>query len=378
MAHMPLRGVGPPRLVIWPQTRSMSRPAPAIGVFVVKNLAFLIGAAALTCGIVATASGTGNQGRMPDLDGAVAWLNSPPLSSKSLRGKVVLVNFWTYSCINSLRELAYIKAWAAKYKDAGLVVIGVHSPEFSFEKDPANVKNAVSDLRVAFPVAIDSDRAIWSAFRNDYWPANYFIDRRGRIRHHHLGEGEYEKSERVIQELLRENGAAGPKGGPVRITAPGAEAPPSEDVQSPETYAGYKLGERFFSPERVARDSRRTYSPPLTPALNQWGLGGSWNVGAERSALQAAPGKVVFRFHSRDLHMVLGPAKGGGPVRFKVSLDGAAPGDDHGVDCGPDGSGEVREPRLYQLIRQKGQIQDQTFEIEFLDPGVEVFSFTFG
>jgi thiol-disulfide isomerase/thioredoxin len=343
-----------------------------------KNLAFLIGAAALTCGIVATASGTGNQGRMPDLDGAVAWLNSPPLSSKSLRGKVVLVNFWTYSCINSLRELAYIKAWAAKYKDAGLVVIGVHSPEFGFEKDPANVKNAVSDLRVAFPVAIDSDRSIWSAFRNDYWPANYFIDRRGRIRHYHLGEGEYEKSERVIQELLRENGAAGPKGGPVRITASGAEAPPSEDVQSLETYAGYKLGERFFSPERVARDSRRTYSPPLTPSLNQWGLGGSWNVGAEHSALQAAPGKVVFRFHSRDLHMVLGPAKGGGLVRFKVSLDGAAPGDDHGVDCGPDGSGEVREPRLYQLIRQKGQIQNQTFEIEFLDPGVEVFSFTFG
>jgi thiol-disulfide isomerase/thioredoxin len=343
-----------------------------------KNLAFLIGAAALTCGIFATASGTGNQRRMPDLDGAVAWLNSPPLRSESLRGKVVLVNFWTYSCINSLRELAYLKAWAAKYKDAGLVVIGVHSPEFGFEKDPANVKNAVSDLRVAFPVAIDSDRAIWSAFRNDYWPANYFIDRRGRIRHSHLGEGEYEKSERVIQELLRENGAADPQGGRARINASGAEAPPSEDMQSPETYAGYKLGERLFSPERLARDSRRTYSLPPTLSLNQWGLGGSWNVGAERSALHAAPGKVVFRFHSRDLHMVLGPAKGGGPVRFKVSLDGAAPGDDHGVDCGPDGSGEVREPRLYQLIRQKGQIQDQTFEIEFLDPGVEVFSFTFG
>jgi thiol-disulfide isomerase/thioredoxin len=343
-----------------------------------KKLAFSIGAAAFTCAIVATASGTGNPGRMPELDGAVAWLNSPPLSSKSLRGKVVLVNFWTYSCINSLRELAYIKAWATKYEDAGLVVIGVHSPEFGFEKDPANVKNAVSDLRVTFPVAIDSDRSIWSAFRNDYWPANYFIDRRGRIRHHHLGEGEYEKSERIIQELLRENGAAGPKSGPVRITASGAEAPPSEDVQSPETYAGYKLGERLFSPERVARDSRRAYSSPLTPLLNQWGLGGSWIVGAERSALQAAPGKVVFRFHARDLHMVLGPAKGGGRVRFKVSLDGAAPGDDHGVDCSPDGSGEVREPRLYQLIRQQGQIQDQTFEIEFLDPGVEVFSFTFG
>jgi hypothetical protein len=238
------------------------------------------------------------------------------------------------------------------------------------------VENAVSDLKVAFPVAIDSDRSIWSAFRNDYWPATYFIDRGGRIRYHHLGEGEYEKSERAIQKLLRENGAAAPNGGPVRITASGAEAPPSEDVQSPETYVGYLLGERFVSRERVARDARRTYSPPVTPSLNQWGLGGSWNIGAEHSALQSAPGKVVFRFHSRDLHMVLGPAKGGGPVGFKVSLDGAAPGDDHGVDCGPDGAGEVREPRLYQLVRQKGQVEDRTFEIEFLDPRVEAFSFT--
>jgi thiol-disulfide isomerase/thioredoxin len=343
-----------------------------------KNRAFWIGAAALICGVVAIASETGDEGRMPDLDGAVAWLNSPPFRSESLRGKVVVVNFWTYSCINSLRELPYIKAWAEKYKDAGLVVVGVHTPEFGFEKDPANVKRAVSDLRVTFPVAIDSDHSIWSAFRNDYWPANYFIDRKGRIRHHYLGEGEYEKSERVIQELLRENGAAGPNGGPVRITAAGAEAPPSEDVQSPETYAGYDHAERFVSRVRSAHGSVRTYTPPLRPSLNQWGLGGLWNVGAERSMLQAAPGKVVFRFHSRDLHMVLGPAKGGSPVRFKVTLHGAAPGDDHGVDAAADGSGEVREPRLYQLVRQKGRVKDQTFEIEFLDPGVEVFSFTFG
>jgi thiol-disulfide isomerase/thioredoxin len=343
-----------------------------------KNLAFWVFATALICGVVAIASVTGDQGRMPDLDGAVAWLNSAPLSSKSLRGKVVLVNFWTYSCINSLRELPYIKAWAAKYKDAGLVVIGVHSPEFGFEKDPANVKNAVSDLRVAFPVPIDSDHSIWSAFRNEYWPADYFIDRRGRIRYHHFGEGEYEKSERIIQELLRENGAAGLNGGPVRITAAGAEAPPSEDVRSPETYVGYARAENFASPERMSRDSRKTYSLPARPVLNQWGLGGAWNAGPERSALQAAPGKVVFRFHARDLHMVLGPAKNGGPAGFKVTLDGAAPGDNHGVDSGPDGSGEVREPRLYQLIRQKGRVQDRTFEIEFRDPGVEVFSFTFG
>jgi thiol-disulfide isomerase/thioredoxin len=344
----------------------------------VKNRAFWILATALISGVVAIASPTGDEGPMPDLDGAVAWLNSRPLSRKSLRGKVVLVNFWTYSCINSLRELPYIKAWAAKYGDAGLVVIGVHSPEFGFEKDPANVKKAVSDLRVTFPVPVDSDRSIWSAFRNQYWPADYFIDRKGRIRYHHFGEGQYEKSERVIQELLRENGSAGSNSDPVRLSAEGAEAAPSADVRSPETYAGYQRAERFVSGERLARDSRRTYSPPIAPALNQWGLGGSWNVGAERSALQAAPGKVVFRFHARDLHMVLGPTMNGSPVRFKVTLDRAAPGDNHGVDSSADGSGEVREPRMYQLIRQKGRVQDRTFEIEFLDAGVEVFSFTFG
>ena len=342
-----------------------------------KNLAFLI------CGIVAIASATGDEGRMPDLDGATAWLNSPPLSSKSLRGKVVLVNFWTYSCINSLRELPYVQAWAAKYKDAGLVVIGVHAPEFGFEKEPANVKTAVSDLRVAFPVPIDSGHSIWSAFRNEYWPADYIVDAKGRIRYHHFGEGDYAKSEHVIQTLLKENGAAGLDESPVRITAGGAEAPPSEDVRSPETYVGYARTETFASPGRMARDSPKTYSPPARPSLNQWGLGGSWNTGAESATLESAPGKVVFRFHSRDVHMVLGlskmgPAKNGRPVRFKVTLDGAAPGENHGVDSGADGVGEVRQPRMYQLIRQKGRVQDATFEIEFLDPGVEAFSFTFG
>jgi thiol-disulfide isomerase/thioredoxin len=343
-----------------------------------KKLAFWIGGAALICGVVAIASGTVDEGRMPDLDGAVTWLNSTPLSSKSLRGKVVLVNFWTYSCINSLRELPYIKAWAAKYKDAGLVVIGVHSPEFGFEKDPANVKNAVSDLRVAFPVPIDSNRSIWRAFRNEYWPADYFVDAKGRIRYHHFGEGEYVKSERVIQTLLKENGATGLDESTVRITADGSEAPPSEDVRSPETYVGYARAENFASPERMARDSRKTYSPPARPALNQWGLGGSWKAGAESGTLESAPGKIVFRFHSRDLHMVLGPAKNGTPVRFKIKLNGVAPGDDHGSDSGADGTGEVRQPRMYQLVRQKGPIKDATFEIEFLDPGVEVLSFTFG
>jgi len=315
---------------------------------------------------------------MPDLSGAVAWLNFTPLSSESLRGKVVLVNFWTYSCINSLRELPYMKAWAAKYKDAGLVVIGVHAPEFGFEKDPANVKKAVFDLKVAYPIPIDSNHSIWRAFRNEYWPADYFIDAKGRIRYHHFGEGEYEKSERVIQTLLSEGGATGLDESTVRIAAEGAEAPPSQDVRSPETYVGYTRAENFASPERIARDSRKIYSPPARLALNQWGLGGSWNTDAESGTLESAPGKIVFRFHSRDLHMVLGPAKNGTPVRFMIKLDGAVPGNDHGSDSVADGTGEIRQPRMYQLVRQKGPIKDVTFEIEFLDPGVEVFSFTFG
>jgi thiol-disulfide isomerase/thioredoxin len=319
-----------------------------------------------------------DEGHLPDLDGAVAWLNSPPLSRDSLRGKVVLVNFWTYSCINSLRELPYMKAWAAKYKDAGLIVIGVHAPEFGFEKERVNVQNAVRELNVTYPVAIDSNHRIWDAFNNEYWPADYFIDGNGRIRYHHFGEGDYGESEHVIQELLKANGATGLDDSTVRISADGVEAPPSGDEQSPETYVGYRQAQRFASPERVAQDSRKTYSLPTTPSLNEWGLAGLWNVGAESGVLQSSPGKIVFRFHSRDLHMVLGPAKDGKPIRFKVTLDGAAPGESAGVDSAPNGTGEVREPRLYQLIRQKGHIGDRTLEIEFLDSGVHAFSFTFG
>lgn len=225
---------------------------------------------------------------------------------------------------------------------------------------------------------IDSSLRIWQSFNNEYWPADYIIDGKGRIRYHHFGEGDYAKSERVIQELLKENGATGLDGSTVSISADGIEAPPSRDERSPETYVGYRRAEGFASPERVARDSRKTYSSPSTPSLNQWGLSGSWNVGFDSAVLQAAPGKIVFRFHSRDLHMVLGPAKDGKPIRFRVKLDGATPGDDHGVDSASDGAGEIREPRLYQLIRQKGKVGERTFEIEFLDPGVQGFSFTFG
>ncbi|HKA31803.1 MAG TPA: redoxin domain-containing protein [Candidatus Binatia bacterium] len=319
-----------------------------------------------------------DQGAMPELSGAVGWLNSAPLTRDSLRGKVVLVNFWTYSCINSLRELPYIKAWAAKYKDAGLVVIGIHAPEFGFEKERANVENAVRELKITFPVPIDSEHRIWQAFRNAYWPADYFIDGKGRIRYHHYGEGEYDKSERVIQELLREIGAGGFDASTVRPSADGAEAPPSDDVRSPETYVGYARAEKFASSERVARDAAKTYSVPPRPSLNQWGLGGSWNVGAESAVLQQVPGKIAFRFYGRDLHMVLAPSKNGKPVRFRVMLDGAAPGEDRGIDANADGAGELRQPRMYQLIRQKGRVRDRLFEIEFLDPGAEAFSFTFG
>jgi thiol-disulfide isomerase/thioredoxin len=315
-----------------------------------------------------------DEGPMPDLGGAIGWLNSAPLNSKSLRGKVVLVDFWTYTCINSLRPLPYVKSWAAKYKDAGLVVIGAHTPEFSFEKEPAKFENALRDLKITYPVAIDSNYRIWQGFNNEYWPAEYFIDAKGRIRFHHFGEGEYAESERVIQELLRENGATGLDGSTVSVTADGVEAAPSADVQSPETYVGYRRAERFAS----SRDSRKTYNPPAKLSLNKWGLSGAWNVGAENATLQEVPGKIMFRFHSRDLHMVLRPAKTGESVRFKVELDGVEPHDDSGVDSGPDGTGTVREPRLYQLIRQKGPIQDRTFEIEFLDPGAQAFVFTFG
>jgi thiol-disulfide isomerase/thioredoxin len=321
----------------------------------------------------------GDEGTIPDLNGAIGWLNSAPLSAKTLRGKVVLVDFWTYTCINSLRPLPYVRVWAAKYKDAGLVVIGVHTPEFSFEKEAANVQNAVHELKVVYPIAIDSKYRIWNAFNNEYWPAQYLVDAKGRIRYHHFGEGDYGEIEGVIQELLKENGATGVASDTTSVSAVGIEAAPDwTDGRSPETYIGYGHARNFASPEKVRKDSVQLYSAPVRPSLNQWGLSGSWNVNAESAVLQTAPGKIVFRFHSRDLHLIIAPTKDGKPVRFRVTLDGAAPGENCGVDTVPDGSGQIREPRLYQLIRQKGPIADRTFEIEFLDPDVQALDFTFG
>ena len=316
---------------------------------------------------------------MPQINGAVAWLNSGALSRDSLRGKVVLIDFWTYSCINCLRALPYVEGWAAKYKDSGLVVIGVHTPEFAFEKERTNVEKAVRDLKITYPVAIDSEYNIWRAFNNQYWPAHYFIDGKGRIRYHHFGEGEYDESERVIQQLLKENGATSLSGGTINVSAAGAQAAPdNKDIRSPETYIGYDRVEHFASAEPLAQDSRKVYTPRPRLSLNQWALSGAWRVGAENALLQTAAGKIVFRFHARDLHLVLGPTKDGKPVRFTVKLDGTPPGEDHGSDTDASGAGTVQSHRLYQLIRQKGAVEDRTFEIEFLDPGVQAFAFTFG
>ena len=319
------------------------------------------------------------EGTLPSLSGAVEWLNSPPLSAEALRGKVVLVDFWTYSCINCLRSLPTIKAWAEKYKDQGLVVIGVHAPEFAFERDPANVRRAVKDLGIAYPVAIDNDYAIWRAFENEYWPAHYFIDAEGRIRYHHFGEGDYARSEAVIQDLLAEAGKTDVPTGIVQVQGTGAlAAPDDQDMDSPETYVGYTRAENFASAGGEVADQPQDYTAPKQPGLNQWGLDGRWKVGDEKAELDGATGGISYRFHARDLHLVLGPGAEGKPVRFRVTLDGGPPGDDHGADTDALGQGTVTDQRLYQLVRQRHGVGDHLFRIEFLDPHVQAFAFTFG
>ena len=318
------------------------------------------------------------EGSLPSLSGAAEWLNSPPLTAESLKGKVVLVDFWTYSCINCLRSIPYVRAWAEKYKDQGLVVIGVHAPEFPFEKNIDNVKSAVAKLKIGYPVAIDNDYAIWRAFGNEYWPADYFIDAEGRIRHHYFGEGDYAESEKVIQQLLAEAGKGNLPAGVVSVSATGAEAAADEpDVKSPETYIGYMRAENFASPGGAVSDAQHDYSL-ADLKLNDWGLAGNWTVGGEYATLDKKDGAISFRFHARDLHLVLGPGADGAPVHFRVTIDGAAPGESHGADINPDGEGVVTENRLYQLVRQTGPIVDRTFTIQFLDPDVQAYAFTFG
>ncbi|XCY77117.1 cytochrome c biogenesis protein DipZ [Pseudomonas sp. CBR-F] len=319
------------------------------------------------------------ESQLPPLDGAVQWLNSEPLTAEALKGKVVLVDFWTYSCINCLRTLPYVKAWAEKYRDQGLVVIGVHAPEFAFERDVNNVTKAMKDLGITYPVAIDNNYKIWRAFNNQYWPAHYFADAKGQIRYHHFGEGDYAESERVIQQLLREAGATKVAGGLIEADAKGIQAAPDmNEVQSPETYLGFQRAENFVTTGTLGTDKVVNYPAAGNLALNNWTLEGQWNVGGQQATLAAANGKIVYRFHARDLHLVLGPGADGKPVRFKVSIDGQAPGDAHGTDVAPDGSGTVTEQRLYQLVRQPGAVKDRTFTIEFLDPQVAAYAFTFG
>lgn len=321
----------------------------------------------------------GNEGPMPSLNGAVSWLNSGKLTTEGLRGKVVLIDFWTYSCINCLRALPYVEAWSEKYKNDGLVVIGVHTPEFAFERDTGNVKNAVRDLKVTYPVAVDSNYAIWKAFHNEYWPAHYFIDAQGNIRFHHFGEGNYDESEKVIQELLKEKNSTLQVSGLVQVAGAGAlAAADASNLQSPETYVGYARQQNYASAEPIGKDQPRRYTAPGRLHVNQWGLSGEWNVRGENAILTSTPGKIIYRFHARDLHLVLGPGPDGNPIRFRVTLDGAAPFEDHGMDVNEKGYGTVKDYRLYQLIRQKDKVEDRTFEIEFLDPGVEAFAFTFG
>jgi thiol-disulfide isomerase/thioredoxin len=319
------------------------------------------------------------EGELPSLGAATGWLNSPPLTPAGLRGKVVLVDFWTYTCINWLRTLPYVRAWAEKYKHQGLVVIGVHTPEFPFEKDVDNVRRAAKDMRVDYPIALDSDYAIWRAFHNEYWPALYFVDAQGRIRHHEFGEGNYDQAETIIQRLLAEAGARGLGDELVAVDPRGVEAAADwATLKSPENYVGYERTESFVSPGGAASDQRRVYAAPAQLARNHWALAGDWTIGKQAIVLHAAGGRIAYAFHARDLHLVMGPAARGTSVRMRVRIDGRPPGASHGADVDEQGNGAVTEPRLHQLIRQPKPIADRRFEIEFLDPGVEAFAFTFG
>ncbi|QII27660.1 cytochrome c biogenesis protein DipZ [Stenotrophomonas maltophilia] len=322
------------------------------------------------------------EGTLPSLDGATGWLNSPPLSAEQLRGKVVLIDFWTYSCINCLRAMPFVHEWAQRYRDHGLVVVGVHTPEFAFERDPRNVMKAVQQLKVEYPVALDNQYSIWRAFNNRYWPAHYFIDAKGNIRGHQFGEGNYAHSEQVIRRLLVEAGQTDlpPPADPAAADLQGvATQADMGNLRSPETYLGHARAEQFASPGGQRVDAAFGYALPSTLALNQWGLSGQWRVDDEAAQLQQAGGRIAFQFHARDLHLVLAPGEEGKPVRFRVLLDGKPlPAADAGADAAADGTGTVNEHRLYQLIRQRGTIGPHRFEIEFLDAGVQAYAFTFG
>ena len=307
------------------------------------------------------------------------WLNTPPLRPEDLRGKVVLVNFWTYSCINSLRPLPYVRTWAAKYKDRGLVVIGVHTPEFRFEKDVGNITRANAALGVGYPVAVDSERRIWDAFNNQAWPGFYFIGADGRVRRQKLGEGGYAESERLLQQLLSEARRAPVTDRITPVVGRGPEAAPDDrNLRSPETYVGYAQAADFASPGGLKFDVRSVYQTRPAVPINHWSLAGAWTVGSEFATSNTASAAISYRFHARDLHLVMGPGARNRPIRFKVTIDGAPPGADHGFDVDAAGRGTLQEPRMYQLVRQARPVADRTFKIEFLDPGARAYVFTFG
>lgn len=318
------------------------------------------------------------EGQLPPLTGATGWLNSGPLTTDDLRDHVVMVDFCTYSCINWIRTLPHIRAWAAKYRDAGLAVVGVHTPEFEFEHDTDNIQLAAADMHVDYPLAIDNDYSIWRAFGNMYWPALYFGDARGRIRYHQFGEGDYANSETAIQQLLAEAGLRGAGPGLVSAEGDGVEAPADwATLQSPETYLGYERAERLAAPRDAVLDARHVYAAPAQLRFNEWALSGAWTLGRQAATLDEEGGKISYRFHARDLHLVMGAATPSA-VRFRVLLDGRAPGNDRGLDVDDEGRGVATQQRLYQLIRQSGRVTEHLFEITFLDPGVEAYVFTFG
>jgi len=331
-------------------------------------------------GLHATAARLPAEGDLPSLDGATGWLNTPPLTAGALRGSVVLASFWTYTCINWLRQLPYLRAWAEKYSGDGLVVLGIHTPEFPFEHDLGNVSRAVADMNVNYPVVTDNKYAIWEAFDNHYWPALYFADADGQIRHHRFGEGDYRQSEMIIQQLLTEAGTGGAGRDLAEPVAGGAEAPADwNSLRSPENYTGYARTVNFASPGGVVPGKTHAYAAPHELLLNDWALSGDWTMEAQAAVLGTAGGQVSCRFHARDVHLVMGPAKTGGTaVPFRVLLDGQPPGASHGDDIDKRGAGTAAQQRLYQLIRQDGRITDRTIEITFAEPGVQVCAFTFG
>ena len=343
----------------------------------------ILTASAITLAVIFTATGPGDlslkQDSGPSLAEATDWLNTRPLDLTTLRGKVVLIDFWTYTCINWRRTLPYVSAWASKYKDQGLVVIGVHTPEFSFEYKVENVKNAIKQMSINYPVAVDSDYGIWESFQNKYWPALYLIDAKGQLRYEKFGEGDYRESELMIQRLLKENSAKNIPTQTVSLEPGGFEAAADwETLKSPESYLGYSNTQGFASPGGIITNKQSVYAAPAKLELNQWALTGKWTIGKEKISLNSKPGKVIYRFHARDVNLTLAPSVKKSVLKFRVLIDGKSPGSAHGLDIDENGNGIITEPRMYQLIRQSGIVTDREFQIEFLDPKVEVYDFTFG